>query len=311
MVPYRRIKISSSLMLVLQFTAAVGLFEHGQFSRDARVKSNRLSVTENCSLVIQKVTGKDAGLYFCQQSKSGRRPVEDYKVQLSVVNMTEHEGADTVTLKCNVSTRGRCMHKVKWLFQGKAIDKGNEGLRTSQSTCSATVTFKMSHFVYPSKNYKFFKCNVTDSYSKRVHLLTFGPQNSGATKAAPGDDNSAAKPHDQWWLYIVVAVGVAALIITAVALIRWRRNKGSKTQRGESMGPSLKPAETQCGPETSQDLADPEDGISYASISYTQRTNTEGKVRGAGDVVTYSAVKAHSSSAGASADPTNLYATVN
>ena len=32
-----------------------------------KVKSDRLSFTENCSLVIKKVTGEDAGRYECRQ----------------------------------------------------------------------------------------------------------------------------------------------------------------------------------------------------------------------------------------------------
>ncbi|TDH00720.1 hypothetical protein EPR50_G00191420 [Perca flavescens] len=63
--------------------------------------------------------------------------------------------------------------------------------------------------------------------------------------------------------------------------------------------------------------ADPEDGVSYASISYTKKTNRRAQARGGDededDAVTYSTVKAPSSSAAAaaSADLSNLYATVN
>ncbi|CAI5684443.1 unnamed protein product [Oreochromis niloticus] len=74
-------------------------------------------------------------------------------------------------------------------------------------------------------------------------------------------------------------------------------------------GLSLNPAETRSAPQTSQDSADPE--VSYATISYTKTTNKD-RVRGddEGDAVTYSTVKAHSSSAAATADPSSLYSTV-
>ncbi|KAA8582898.1 hypothetical protein FQN60_015444 [Etheostoma spectabile] len=69
----------------------------------------------------------------------------------------------------------------------------------------------------------------------------------------------------------------------------------------------LNSAGTQPGLETSEDTADPEDGVSYASISYTKKTSRRSQVRNddEGDSVTYSSVKVSSS-----ADPSDLYATV-
>ncbi|TDH00721.1 hypothetical protein EPR50_G00191430 [Perca flavescens] len=66
-------------------------------------------------------------------------------------------------------------------------------------------------------------------------------------------------------------------------------------------------AATQSAPETSQDTADPEGGVSYASISYTKKTNSRAQVqrKNDDDAVTYTTVKA------SSADPSVLYATIN
>ncbi|KAF1376936.1 hypothetical protein PFLUV_G00216660 [Perca fluviatilis] len=101
-----------------------------------------------------------------------------------------------------------------------------------------------------------------------------------------------------WWWLIAVFVAVAALLIITVAVIRWKRAKGNKTPTDENM-------------------ADPEDGVSYASIRYTRNTNRRAQARGGDDdeddAVTYSTVKAPSSSAAAaaSADLSNLYGNVN
>ncbi|KAL7389095.1 hypothetical protein ABVT39_026425 [Epinephelus coioides] len=98
-----------------------------------------------------------------------------------------------------------------------------------------------------------------------------------------------------WWLrVIIVSVGLSVLIISVVAVNMWTRTKEKKTQMDEI-------------------TADPEDGVSYASISYTKKTNSKAQVlfKDEDDAVTYSTVKASSSSAGASADLTNLYATIN
>ncbi|XP_044025108.1 uncharacterized protein LOC122863068 isoform X2 [Siniperca chuatsi] len=219
-------------------TAAQDLVKRGQTVNTVKAKSDRLSVTVNCSLVIKKVTVEDVGRYFCEQlNKSGPNTLD-----LSVVTMTEHKDNHKVTLTCSVLTYHRCGHTVKWLYGAKDVDKDNKDLMTSQSYCSANVTFTTSHFIYTSKNYELLKCNVTDGYTRKV--FTFSPQSSG--------------------------------------------NK----------------------PQRDKNTADPEDGVSYASISYTRKTNSKARVRAGDDAVTYSIVKAPSSSAGASADPT-LYATIN
>ena len=61
----------------------VDLVTQGQIVEKA--KSDRLSFTENCSLVIKKVTDEDAGHYECQQVKSTQQ-YKDTQVFLSVIN---------------------------------------------------------------------------------------------------------------------------------------------------------------------------------------------------------------------------------
>ena len=65
-------------------TPAVTLFEDGQIHKEAKAKSDRLRVTEKCSLVIKKVTEEDAGLYVCRQIRSGQQGQTSW-VYLSVV----------------------------------------------------------------------------------------------------------------------------------------------------------------------------------------------------------------------------------
>ncbi|KAK1888734.1 Lymphocyte antigen 6 complex locus protein G6f [Dissostichus eleginoides] len=211
---FRRIMMSSFLMLLLHFTAAAGqlpfftvragdevtlpcdnvihdqdecerttwlfigsgssvtLFEDGQIHKEAKAKSDRLRVTEKCSLVIKKVTEEDAGLYFYKQyNKANRQQGPDTDFILFVVTMTEHQDNDEVTLNCSVVPYRWCRHKVKWLLQ------------------------------------------VTDS----ENVQTFSPQSSGRLRL------------------IMVSVGLAALIITVVTVNIWTRAKGSKAQTEENM----------------------------------------------------------------------------
>ncbi|XP_063758687.1 uncharacterized protein LOC134877199 isoform X2 [Eleginops maclovinus] len=295
---------------------AVTLFEHGKIHK---AKSDRLRVLKNCSLVIKKVTEEDAGRYLCRQFRSGQQQGPDSLVDLSVVTMTEHQDTDEVTLHCSVSTYGDCGLTVKWLFQGRDVDKDHREIKTSTSSCSASVTFLTSHFSYKSRS-KLFKCAVTAGGN--VH--TFTPQSSGedtkqekpnppppiktTTTAKPTTTTTTAKPTTTtttannnmnsgwWWGLIVVTVGVAALTIISVAVIRRKRTQGTETQ-------------------TDDDMADPEGGVSYASISYTSRSSSKARAHlhhkeDEEDAVTYSTVRAPSSSPAASADPSLLYATV-
>ncbi|XP_029318702.1 uncharacterized protein LOC115028911 isoform X5 [Cottoperca gobio] len=250
MAEFRRIIMSSFLMLLLLFTAASGddsyivvrvgddvtlssedvihdekcysttwyisssentvkLFEHGEIHKEAGAKSDRLSVTEKCSLVIKKVTVQDVGYYTCRQFISRQQHGGADLYDLSVVTSTEHHDNDQVTLLCSVSTSDRCIHRVEWLYEGDE----NDVMMTSQSTCSAEVTFPTA------RSYcELLKCAVTDRYNKKEHLFTFSPPQSSV-----------------WWRSIIVCVGLAALIISVVTVNIWTRTKGNETQMRENL----------------------------------------------------------------------------
>ncbi|KAM3603001.1 uncharacterized protein V6R79_014751 [Siganus canaliculatus] len=89
------------------------LVKYGRLHRKAMAKSDRLSVTENCSLAIQRVTAEDGGQYTCTQTTSGQKQFT--QVHVTVVTMTEHISRGRVTLTCSVSVSRFCGHNVKWL----------------------------------------------------------------------------------------------------------------------------------------------------------------------------------------------------
>ncbi|XP_026174230.1 uncharacterized protein LOC113137077 isoform X16 [Mastacembelus armatus] len=240
-------------------TAAVELVRLGQIQSEAKSKPDRLSVTENCSLVLKKVTVEDVGLYTCRQfDTSGRQQGPESVVVLTVVTMTEQKLHDKVTFSCQVFRHVHCHQSVKWLFQDKDVDQNNKDFQKSQTDCYATVTFLDSHFIYSSR-FKLFKCEVTNTVSGKVQKFSFRRQSSGeetgqdttttTTKPTAGDSPKASgfgpeqKTDPQclngfpgWWRFIIVSVGLATLIIIVVTVNVWTRTKGKKTQMDKNTG---------------------------------------------------------------------------
>ncbi|XP_068565123.1 uncharacterized protein [Cebidichthys violaceus] len=224
----------------------VTLFEDRKIHEAAKAKSDRLSVSEKCSLVIKKVTDKDGGLYYCRQCRSGKQEGPDAGVYLFVVTMTEQKSNDEVKLNCSVSTYEGCDHRVKWLYEDDQND-----VETSQddSTCSAWLRMKQSHLDQKSKS--LLKCEVNDIFSREVHQFTFSsPQSSddaatktttkspttsttrnesGVTTNNETSENITNEKPEGWWRLIVVPVGLAALIISVVSVNVWTRTKGNKS----------------------------------------------------------------------------------
>ncbi|XP_039455220.1 uncharacterized protein LOC116326772 [Oreochromis aureus] len=270
----------------------VELVAHGEIKENVKAEYTRLSVTANCSLLIKKVKAEDVGRYTCRQYKTreGQQEGPDFMIDLSVINMTEHENNDKVIVNCSVLTHEHCRHTVEWLHEG---EKNQSDVENKPGSCSVTVTFKRSHHDQKSKFYNSLKCKVTDKHTKEEQLFPFKLKSSGLLL-----------------LCIILPVGLSALLITAV-IIRWKKHKGKERQLAGNTGLSLNPAETQSGPGTNQSWAGADDGVSYVSISLPKRTKNKTRSRGhdEGDTVTYSTVKAFSSSAGD--DPNHLYSTIN
>ncbi|XP_051251007.1 uncharacterized protein LOC127360611 isoform X4 [Dicentrarchus labrax] len=148
--------------------------------------SDRLNVTENCSLVIKKVTDKDVGRYTCRQFISGQQQGPDSQVDLSVINIEKQQYNDTVILICAVLTYGRCGHTVKWLYD----EKDKNVLDTLDTVCSSKVTFT-THLNQKSNYYELFKCNVTDAKRGQTLLCDVGPQSSCEKTGSKGNNKTA------------------------------------------------------------------------------------------------------------------------
>ncbi|XP_067428290.1 uncharacterized protein [Thunnus thynnus] len=241
-------KCGSTSWIFVSKRKAVELIRLGQIGEKVKDQSDRLSVTANGSLVIKKVTVEDVGAYTCRQYKSGQQQGQDYRVDLSVVTMTEHKDNDKVMLNCTVLTRGECDQTVKWVYEGNDWDVNIQHMNESQSSCFATVTFTTSHLAETSKYSESFKCNVTDFYTGKVHLFAFSPQSSGEdttttkstkttkllTTSTPTTTTNDPKTKQVKLRFIIVSMGLTALIIIVVSVNIWTRIKGNKLQMGDN-----------------------------------------------------------------------------
>ncbi|XP_069028430.1 uncharacterized protein [Embiotoca jacksoni] len=201
----------------------VELIKLGQIGLNVGSKSDRLSVTSNCSLVIKNVTDEDVGVYTCRQLKPGQRE-KYFDINLSVVKIIHYEVDETVTLFCYVLTYGQCRYTVEWV-------NTSPDMKTSSYLCSTSVKFTTSHVDQKSEFYKLLKCKVRHVDTKEEKLFSFSHQTSDedSTKEI---NTSSGFPY--LLRCIVVSLGLAALVISVVTVNIWTRIKGNQNQKEEN-----------------------------------------------------------------------------
>ncbi|XP_051265476.1 uncharacterized protein LOC127368577 isoform X5 [Dicentrarchus labrax] len=234
-------------------TPSVCLIDRGQIVENTNSKSDRLSVTVNCSLVIKKVTVEDACHYTCRQFISGQQQGPDSVVYLSVITMTEHQTNERVIWFCAVLTYEGCGHSVKWLYDD---DDDKIDTEISQYTCASSVAFTIPHLKQKSNYYELCKCNMTDDKRGQTLLCDVGPQSSCERTGSKGNNKTAEDDTStqDWWRFLIVSVGLAALLTIVVAVNIWTKTKGNRTQMDEHIELTSNPAGTQPAPETSQGM---------------------------------------------------------
>ncbi|XP_076011098.1 uncharacterized protein LOC143004101 isoform X3 [Genypterus blacodes] len=165
-------------------------------------RSDRVRVTADCSLAIKRVTQEDVGLYDCYQKRPWERTPNISRVDLSLVNTTEHTDADTVTLTCSLLTY-TCKHTLRWLYNGTPLDGNTEDIPISSSSssspsyhCSITANFRTSNEKYKEQ----LKCEVRDSNNGEVRVFSFTHQSSECSTLT----------------YIMLVVRVAEIILVTV-----------------------------------------------------------------------------------------------
>ncbi|XP_060908795.1 uncharacterized protein LOC132985437 isoform X2 [Labrus mixtus] len=236
-------------------STAVELVTLGNINKNEKAKAKRLNVAEDCSLVIKSVTREDVGRYTCRQIRSGEQ-VSEARVLLNVINNTSD---DAFRFYCSVFRYGDCAHTVQWYYKGDETDISQH----QQLICTATVSFKSLHVVQKSNFNELLYCKVTDNKSGQTLLCNAFSKSSCEktdTKGSTSTEGDEMKEDDKpdWLPYVIVAAGLAAfliILIVVVAFMRRKRTKGNKTQ-------------------TDKNIAEHEDVVAYASISYTKKGNS-------------------------------------
>ncbi|XP_049914254.1 uncharacterized protein LOC126398733 [Epinephelus moara] len=291
MVAFRWIYTFFFLVLVLQFTVTVQTPTSFSATVGVSVELPCKSLTDDqCKSVIWLFSHSDNTTTLFEDRKIKAKSDQLYVTLLSncSLNIKTVSLEDAGLYTCTQFRSGK-QHGEDTVYDLSVVD--------SEDTKPATI--KPTSTTIKSKSKRTSTSSTTTTTTKATSTK------AGTNTSATATNDPPTKQVWRWWWWVIIAsVGLAVLIITAAVLIRWRTAKGKRTPIDENM-------------------ADPADGVCYASISYSKTTNSNAQFLSKDDddddedvAVTYSTVKASSSSssssssAGASADLSSLYATV-
>ncbi|XP_049445801.1 uncharacterized protein LOC125896887 [Epinephelus fuscoguttatus] len=270
------------LVLVLQFTVTVQTLKSFNVTVGVSVQLPCKSLTDDqCKSVTWLLSHSDNTTTLFEDGKIRANSDQLYVASDCSLNIKTVSLEDAGLYTCRQFRSGQ-QHGEDTVYDLSVVDSKDTKPGTIKPT--TTTTIKST-----SKRTSTSKTTTTTTKATSTKART-------NTSATATNDPPTKQVWRWWWWVIIASVGSAVLIITAAVLIRWKRAKGKRTPMDENM-------------------ADPADGVCYASISYSKTTNSNVQVQDKDDddeddAVTYSTVKASSSSAGASADPSDLYATV-
>ncbi|XP_041661810.1 uncharacterized protein LOC121521726 [Cheilinus undulatus] len=214
----------------------------------AKAKSNKLGITEDCSLVIKEVTSKDTGQYVCRQFTKSNEQGLFSLVHLSVISIGESGVPGVTDYHCVV--HGKCAHTVKWIYRTNTT-----AIKTEDTDCSSTVSFQTA-FPVVSIWMDSLYCNVTDQRNGQTLLCnrstcvlagSKGDLSAGNRTVEDGEIQTKAgncpesKPVEDdaptkaaWFRMSAFCVGLMVLIMIVVMVNVWIRTKGKKTRRNHS-----------------------------------------------------------------------------
>ncbi|XP_019201086.1 uncharacterized protein LOC109194766 [Oreochromis niloticus] len=212
----------STVWIFSDSSSSVSIFEFGQ-NKEAKPKSDRLSVSADCSLVIKKVTDQDVGRYTCRQFKTatGSQEGPDFMIDLSVINSKDVKTTTKSTIKptLKITNIWTTREEVKTSLTTTSNQPDGEDVKTTKST---TVKFTTK----TSSTTK----STTSTIKPTVKINTWTTREELKTSA--GTLTTASNiPSGVLSGFIIVPVGLAALLITVATVNMWIKCNGEKIHR--------------------------------------------------------------------------------
>ncbi|XP_024149231.1 uncharacterized protein LOC112159418 isoform X1 [Oryzias melastigma] len=121
------------------------LFENGKIHKDVGSKSDRLSLTEKCSLFIKKITDEDAGRYTCRQFNTSGHMETDFDLELTVINTNDVTSTPKPTFKPSSKTRA---------FKSTTTLKSSSSSANSRSTTASALLSSDTHTAATNLHFK-------------------------------------------------------------------------------------------------------------------------------------------------------------